>query len=254
MIRKVYCTVSTYWLGRTLGLEAAQQEFVRQLHAPDTKSLACVHTISRLRELVDVEIRQDPGATVIGKARSRAFHAAVESDADAWVSVDDDVEASLVTLDWLLGAIDEPLPHICVAPCLLRRPVDEERIGPGVGVANVELVRTGIERLLHSLSGYNAGGGARPIVGGGFALVAVNRPALRAIVEAHRAVDAPPLEYVDDDGVARLAIFHDELVDGRWWGEDRSFFRRVPRSVTIECLITGETAHAGYPLDLEKLA
>jgi hypothetical protein len=243
MIRKVFCTVSTYWLGRTLGLDRAAQEFVCQLHAPDVHSLPCVHTITRLRELAEVELRHDAGATVIGKARSRAFHAACGSNADAWVSVDDDVEASLTTLDWLLGAIDEPLPHICVAPCLLRR-------GDRQPMANVELVTTGIERLIHSVSGYNAGGGVRPITSAGFALVAMNRAAMDAIV--HLAPSS--LEYVDDDGATRLALFHDELSDGKWWGEDRSFFRRVPRSVTVECLITGETAHAGYPLDLEKLA
>lgn len=268
-IEKVYCSVSTYWLGRTVGIDKSREVFARQLQLADEAVrraiafgevaqpdvLPCVHTITGLRSLVDqVQLAHDAGGTVIGKVRSRAFHGALTSDADVWLSVDDDVDASPATLAWLLGAVDDSMPRICVAPCLLRR--------GDKAIANVELYETGIERHVvpHGINPEVVGatalgstlGVVRPIKGAGFALVAVNRAALECL---RADWDIPEMRYLDDDGVTRIALFHDQLEGGKWWGEDRSFFRRVAASkmVTVEALLTGETAHAGMVLELERV-
>lgn len=251
---KVFLTTSSWLLGKLYGIDAGAEEFQRQLREPEIRGavdMPSVRTILRLRELADIELRVDSGATVIAKARSRAFHAALHSDADVWVSVDDDVEATLATLDWLLGAVHDVEPRICCAPTFIR---GASTAKPTIE-ADIPIVR--VERSVPSFSGKHPPGQAVQINNSGFGLVAMNRPAMRAMAElADEAptpeLTSPGLEYLDDDGIVRLALFREEFSD-RWYGEDRSFWRRVPRHVSKEALTTGTTKHGGYPLDLQWL-
>lgn len=237
---KVFVSTHCYSLGRERGHEGGMAELQRQLAAPDFDSLPCVRSIHRLRHLVDVELYADTGSTVIGKARARAFAAALNSTCDAWLTVDDDVEASSQTFGHLLAAVDDLAPRIVLGPCLLRR--------PGSAVANVELPTVRVERRLAT------GGLLLQCGGGGLALCAMNRAAMRAIVAAH-----PELTYVDDDQQSRWALWKDMLETDdrghrRWLGEDLAFFRRMPDHVSIEALVTGDTVHAGEVLHLAQVA
>lgn len=246
----IYVTVSTYALGRALGLEAAAAEFNKQVVEPTTDSLPAARTVYKLAQLAfeakeAIGLRVDSGATCIGKARSRAFYAALDSGAEVWVTVDDDVEATAPTLKAMLEAVEpRDEPAICIVPCLLRR---NEEAQPTV---NVDLPRVAVERELPRTRAK-----VRRCFSGGFGLVAMNRSAMHAVaVEGERGL----LNFVDDDGVKKLALFLDMLsIDGeqrtRWIGEDLSFFRRVPPSVRVEALVDGYTSHAGYALNLSRL-
>lgn len=77
----------------------------------------------------------------------------------------------------------------------------------------------------------------------------MNREAMHRMVKAYAGDDA--LRWNDeDDGGEKIALFHDLLEEGIWWGEDTSFFRRVPKDISVEALLVGRIAHAGLILDL----
>lgn len=255
----IYVTCSVYTLGKQFGPDGAVQYFHDQLTeahkrisqvvdapAPARNAmLPAVRVVARLQTLDSVALRIDAGATVIGKARSRAFHGFRESDADVWVSVDDDIDATQETLRWLVEAVGYPNvagtpPRICIAPYMLRRGREQ------TPTLAVELPRFVSERSLPS------GGKVRNASAGGFGLVAMNRAAMHEIVE-HVQFQLPELRWLDDDEKDKLAVFHDLLAGLKWYGEDLSFFRRVPSSVEVEALCTGHTSHAGDVANLSAL-
>jgi hypothetical protein len=246
---KVYVTTSSYMLGKLLGIEGAMAELQHQCEDTTSESLPCIRTIARLRELTPIELRIDTGGTVIAKVRSRHFHSAFESGADVWVSVDDDVEATLETLDLLLGAVHTLKPVICTAPVIKR------------GIANrkdIDVSGAGqIASEVPSLSGRYGKGATVRIANGGFGLIALNRAAMNAIVVHFDALaEHGEWEYRlfrDDDDIVKRALFREAIWEGKWYGEDLSFFRRVPEQVDIVALIKGHTAHDGVPLELRTV-
>jgi len=237
--RKLFVSTAVYALGRQLGMEAALAEMQVQLDKPGTESLPCVRTIHRLRQLVDVELFVDCGATCIGKARSRAFHEAYERGLEAWISVDDDVEVTLETCRALVECVDEACPRIIVVPFMTRGPTGGARLNITMPLVRSEREFRGA-KLLNLVSR-----------GHGFGMVGMNRLAMAAVVAAWAEDDE--IDFVDDDGQLKLALFHDMLGGKRWLGEDFSFFARVPRDVSIEALLVGTSSHGGLPLDLGRL-
>lgn len=228
----IFASTMVYALGKELGFEGAEAEFHRQLGEPTNESLPCVRTIHRLRSLDSVGLRLDCNAVSIGQARSRAFHEAVESMADVWIAIDDDVEADTATLKHLLEAVRGE-PAICIAPYTLR-----ER----EAVVSVALEPGGKPRLL------DTGGVVWPARGGGLGLCAVSRSALLRMSLAY----ASSLGFVDQDGVHRLAMFHELIRSNVWHGEDISFCERAREAgVRVEALGTGHVKHAGQTLQLD---
>jgi hypothetical protein len=226
-----------YALGRQVGITQAVRQVQIQLQAPNSDSLPVVRTIHRLRLIDELQLRLDTGATCIGKARSRAFDAALKSGCEVWIAVDDDCEATTATLRWLIEAVRSS-DGICTLPYLLR---------------GSETKSTTLSLRLHNyqtqaLRALSNGGLAMPALEGGFGLVAMSRHAMVEIAAANQDT-----LYEDDDGERKLGLFHEIMKDGKWYGEDISFFRRVPTNVTIETLCTGETAHGKEVLKLEHL-
>jgi hypothetical protein len=234
----IFASSHFYFLGRQLGIAPAMQSLHESIRER-VGILPAVRTMLRLQGLEDVQVRLDTGATCIAKTRSRAFHDAIQSDCDVWVSIDDDVEATAPTLAALLEAA-RTAGGICLAPYVLRQ-----------GAANT------VQRLsidLHSCDFAHprrlpGGGQVVRGLGGGFGLVAITRHAMLEIA-AHNSAEL----WNDTDGVQKLAIFREQLENQLWWGEDLSFFRRVPSHVPIEVLVTGYTMHDGVGLELETLA
>jgi hypothetical protein len=231
----IFVSTMVYQLGRELGAANALAEFTRQLEAaskgePEPEALPVVRAIARLRGMFEVVLHVDCGATSIGRARSRAFHNFVKSGCSTWVSIDDDVEADASTLAALVEAV-EGSTSICIGPCLLR---ETARV-------NVMLDRLREARELPS--------GARVIgaLAGGFGLVAMSRSAAARFATRY----AKSLRWVDSDKQAKVAIFHELLVEGQLYGEDMAFFARTPPGVRVEALATGRTVHAGLELELE---
>lgn len=230
----VYATISSYVLGKLVGAKPAEAfitEAVAKGTLPDDAPVPATPSLHVLAEMYDVALRVDGGATCIARARSRHLAAALESKRDVWVTMDDDVAATPSTLHWLVEAVEGPEPRICFAPYLLRN---------AAGVACVEWTSVYMDRKL------SGGGLARRARRGGFGLVAMNRAAMQAA-----ALGAP--QYIDDDGTRRPAPFLELITDqGSWLGEDLAFFHRLAPGVLVEALVTGETWHAGAPLDLTE--
>lgn len=245
----IYASTMVYALGRALGHERAIAR-VRELAAVGDDEISPVRmgepevpaarVLGRLRELDDVTQHIDAGATCIGKARSRAMDGALQSKADVWVSVDDDVEADVDTLNALV-TMARHSRGICLAPCLLRR--DDRQI------VNVHL-EAGPFRAGGEFSGLAIDDEqirTAPATWGGFGLVALHRQALECVsVECVTEGDI----FTDDDGLTKVAAFHELIVDGEWFGEDRSFFEHLEHDdVPVNVLLVGSTTHAGRRLE-----
>jgi hypothetical protein len=231
---KVCASVITYELGKRLGHTEAAAEFYRQASSlieskTDLPAASCVR---RLRKLADVALIHDCGGTSIGIGRSRQFTMALETGADVWLSIDDDLDCSSETLAHLLGALDPEAQQIVIVPYWLRQ------ASPAVAVTLDP--SSGLERVT------GTGARLRRAITGGFGLVAVTRPAMLAMVKAW-----PGLEYLDGDGKTRIGMFIEFIRNGWWYREDFAFFSRVPRSVRVEALLSGYTNHDGRPLRLE---
>jgi hypothetical protein len=231
----VCASVITYELGKRLGPTEAAAEFHRQASClvdaeTDLPSARCVR---RLRRLADVALIHDAGGTSIGIGRSRQFTMALQTGADVWLSIDDDLDCSSETLTHLLGAIDPGAEQIVIVPYWLRQatPMVAVTLDP--------------EFTLERVTG--TGARLRRAITGGFGLVAVTRPAMLAMVKAW-----PGLEYLDGDGETRIGMFIEFIRAGFWYREDFAFFSRVPRSTRVEALLTGYTDHAGKPLRLDQ--
>lgn len=234
---KVFASTGSYLLGRMIGSNEACAALTRiAATGAAPAGLEGAHvpgalTVHELAKLFDVTLKVDGESVCIGKSRSRALADALASGADVWVTVDDDVFAAGDTLRWLVEAVTrDDAPHVCIVPCPLRN--DPSRV-------NVQWTSVYLEEQLprHGL--------VRRAKWGGFGLVAMNRAAMEA------ASSAP--SFRDHDGRLKSAAFLELLTsEGRWMGEDCSFFERLPRSVVVDALVTGNVSHGSYKLDLEK--
>src|SRR3972149_3986209 len=102
----LFVTSQFYALGKQLGIARAMQTVRGQLDHPDRESQPAVRAIARLQQIESVQLRIDTGATCIARTRSRAFHSALAAhDCDVWIAIDDDVEATLPTLQSLIEAV-----------------------------------------------------------------------------------------------------------------------------------------------------
>lgn len=268
-------SMSSYVTGRTLGMENAQRsmnEAVKELiEALKTANKAGQQWLKqKLVELMasnpileaapgllttalaaclgfETSFMLDTGSTHIPKTRSRHFHRVLESQADFWISIDDDVQAPSDTIQAMLDGVNSAEPRMVVAPCILR----------GGAAVNIEWSPIYATRSLKS------GAKLRQAQGGGFALVALNKPAIQALDAYMRSQlelwltdklhrDCP--YWVDIDGEKKHAIFREIASDERWLGEDIAFCLRAKcAGVQIEGLLTGHTAHDGLVLNLADL-
>ena len=240
MLKKVFVTTSVYALAHQVGMREAIDEVGRQLKAPsEAKVLPVVRTITRISHFAEVGLHIDAGATYLGMARSRAFDEAFRSDFPAWITLDDDIEATMPVVGAMLETLDDLQPRIIMVPYTLRAPGEEHRLAVNVPAVRVERMHGAI-KLLALERGH----------GGGLGMVGFNRPAMKEIAN----YCPPELAWVDSDGVQKRALFYERVEDMLWFGEDVSFFRwRVPPTVSVELLLAGVVSHAGIPLDLATI-
>ncbi len=241
-MKRFFVSTSIYALAHQLGMQGAVDEFRRQLDYPGPDSLPVVRTISRLRQIIEVGLHVDGGATYIGMARSRAFHEAFKSGLP-WISLDDDIEVTMDVVTSMVEALDDVLPRIVFVPYYMRDGADQPKLTTTLPEVRVER-SIGPAKLVLMPKGR----------GGGFGMVGMNRPAIEAVVALASTPEWWPFTRWLDDGAPKLALFQEALVDGLWWGEDTNFFRtRVPESVTVEALLVGTVLHGGFPLQLGTL-
>jgi len=215
-----------------------------ELEHPTRESPEAIKTITRLRTLDDCKVALDSGSTSIGRARSIVFTQALEEvlepGCDVWAAIDDDNEASTPTLRWALEAVRSS-EGICVIPYLSRRERESDQVTAVVDITPEQMTQ---RRELSN------GGACVPCRSAGFGLVFMHRHALermKFVCQVHG------LRWRNEKGRTLWAPFL-ELIDGDcWYGEDISFFRRVPSDVRVEALVVGDSSHAGAALRLEHI-
>jgi hypothetical protein len=237
---KIFVSALTYGLGKQLGIRGAARAFAAQLvdDIDPRELLPAARLIRRLRDLGDLIVYHGAG-TALPKARSRAAHAALESESDLWLMVDDDVETDHATLQRLITLAGTD--RCSVLPCPIRG-VESER-------HTVNVLWEG--SLVTLLDGVQA----RKVRRGGCGLMVVARSALERVTDMHR----PTLSFFDDDGVAKVALFHQAFVgnDGQqlWLNEDYSFTERLRAAdVSIVAPIEGRASHDGVMINLAECA
>lgn len=240
--RLVFVSVATYELGKQLGVEGAAKEFVRQCEAPTRNDLPAARMVARLRTLADVGLYHSFGANLC-KMRSRQAFAALKSDAQFWVMLDDDLECDQSTLLRLLATAGDPdKPRAAALPYLMRGTAEEK-------------TKVTVE-WESSLLIAGAGGTCRPAKSIGAGCMIVTRQALLQVLEHARGSLLP---WRDDDGAIKVPLFEhifEPNEDGTysWLGEDLSFCRRM-RAAGVELLglTSGWSVHDGQKLELDSL-
>ena len=237
----LFVSVLTYALGKALGIPSAARAFSRMLidETIDPRDvLPAARCVQRLRELGDLVIYHGAG-TFVPKARTRAAHAALASDADVWIMIDDDVETDVATLRRLV-TLALAVDGASVLPCAIRGSAEERHI--------INVVWDGSLVSLHD------GVQARRVLRAGAGLMVITRPALqRAAARFH-----DQLAFLDDDRQTKVALFQPMLVgapERLWFGEDYSFCERVRAAdVAIFAPVAGISSHDGVVIDLDECA
>lgn len=231
---RVFCSCATYYLGKWLGLEDASRVFVAECQSPGrfAAHVPAARVINRVGALGhDVELMH-LAATELSKLRSRAYHQAVKSSGEVWLTVDDDVECDSTALGALLDVVNGFEPRIAILPCVMR---GGEQLN----------VRYSESSLRLELGGHTV----RLLEMGGTGLLVANRAALNAFSSRY-AED----NWRDEDGELKVAAF-DRFRErgGPWFGEDYSFCRRArDAGIGLYAITEGVSSHDGQALALDR--
>lgn len=239
-----------YGAAKKLGYAAAQAELMRQIseaaNAIDDKladwaGIPAALTLCRAVSLEAASLNVNSGATIIAKGRSVSAFEFLQSTADVWLSVDDDV---VVSLDAVEGMIQQcrAEPCLVIAPCLARY---GESTNFQIGVWN-----DGVEVRTRAPNGTELVN----IEAGGFGCFAVSREVIQSAWD-HSA----DREFWQETGSTRgrvllRAIFGDEVSGRRWLTEDVAFcHRHVRPRFRLWAMRSGFSIHNGRRLDLATL-
>jgi hypothetical protein len=240
----LFVSTMSYVMGKLFGIREAADQFSATLEGPVRDLMPVQRTFCRLRQIDTIVAYVDTVATYIGKGRSRAMDAFLEAaDADVWVSVDDDVEASMSTL-WFMVEACRRSRGLCHVPTLQRQ-------ASGLAPTSHTWVRSVRDLIVRPIDGTGDSaldprrGAVVPFDHAGFGLVAIHREAIQQFVGQHS-----DLAWDDDDGKSKNAAFFPLFENRQWFEEDFAFYRRLPTSVAREALVTGDTFHDGEHLDL----
>lgn len=220
----LFVSIFAYVLGKEA--EDPRAAVVAEIDAGERASWPAFRTLARLRARASPLALSVNHSSLIAKARSLALGAFLESGADRWVSIDDDVEASAADVELMLSAEDV---DVLVAPCALRG-----GLGPQLNVAVLPDARV------------RQAGGAKvfEVEAAGMALSLVSRAAAETLYRDHA-----PLRFIDRTrGERGLGVFLEDVRDGAWHGEDTAFCGRVRSSgLRLEALCDTAVTHAGVP-------
>jgi len=256
-------TTLIYALGKAVGPQQAANYFNQWVQQGRGEApldcLATLRAVQRVYSAEPIGVLVDAGGAHIGKARSRLFTLAFEQmkdDDDVWLTVDDDVRVPPGTVKVLIDAARGPGPRIVTVPYALRgQAASSSSLVGSNGQALTQADPTSIDVTWRKpVDGEVVPENLHPIHSAGFGCVAMNRQAMEVMAaqsilfyEIERQWWGPFADYYGDYGGP----------DGRnyvqWYGEDRSFFARVPKNVSCYSLIVGESSHAGLTLDLGKV-
>jgi len=153
-----------------------------------------------------------------------------------WLSIDDDVEASAATLSLLIQAVRDGHDLVSVPALCANAQQTNVRFTPHPPTFDIEALPVVRQGALQSR--------IAPVEFSGFALYAASRRAIEALKDGY-----PDLVCDKAGDRPALGVFLEEIIDGRWYGEDAAFHRRA-RCVGLvpETLLDCETRHAGRGL------
>ena len=209
----------------------------QELELGPRSSIPAVRTLAAASS-VDTVASAISGPSRLAPARSMMAGQFLGTEADVWISCDDDATTGPEGMRLLIRACRDT-QAIVSAPCLQR---DTARKADDPGISNVRFPPRPPE-LVHG-DGYVL---AR-IHATGFGIVAVHRVAVEAMVAAH-----PELE-VEDESTARRfpALFFERIANRRWQGEDMSFCHRAREcGLELHALLGVDVEHAGRRMVLE---
>ena len=203
-----------------------------ELEDGERASTAAFRTLARIRSKYDAALCLET-STLIARARCRAAGAFLASKLPVWLTLDEDVDASLEAVDALLA----PLFHFLPVPVALgaMRLRTERRF-------NVELAprpEASAQALL------SPGAGTYPAVRGGLALAAMTRASIENMAACHAELDfvedVAPLGRIECPG-----LFLETIRSGAWQGEDMMFCERARSAgVPLVAVLHPGVTHAG---------
>jgi hypothetical protein len=241
---KLFLSTMLYAAAKRLGYQMATQELFRQVTQIDPSSesagIPAALTLARAAALEPAQLNVNAGATVIGKARSLAAAEFLASEANVWLSVDDDVS---VSPDAIQTAISQARAEPClvIVPCLLRDTLASPNPAPVIN-----LVASAVTMLDRAPNG----GQIETVDAGGFGCFAVSREVIETV--NHWMIDRG--RGFRHEGQTLQALFRDELLDGEWVTEDLAFCRLVSALGFRRWAVrVGRSIHAGQRLDLATL-
>ena len=197
-------------------------------------------TAHELRRAVDagcpIHLFED-GGTLITKGRSTAAAEFLRSEADVWVSFDDDVFASAPTLRALLAATRETR-GLVACPALFRA---ADTVNYRIGEFRQENVRT-----LQSQTGGGEQVKLYPVACIAFSCVCMHREIVQKV--------AGSCEWVADHGRRIPFLFSERPHRGTWLGEDFGFCLDVTTQTEARCwaLLEHPITHAGVACMLDS--
>ena len=254
----IYVSIFAYAFGKQDhsaigGLEVAKN---LAIESGEGSSIAAFRTLARLVKLCESRGEQVMFAlevsTLIAKARCVMAGAFLRSPCDLWITIDDDVDASIEALDLLLSfatardRTNEQNPRIVIG-AMKTRANDKFNIGlvgvDGKAGGDITLRTNVMYRVTH----------------GGMALAAIPRAALDRVIEKinreyHEELTDTPPSFIEDENPCPT-VFTETIVGGlatrgrfSWCGEDVSFCHRAHRAgVPIFGFIHPGIVHAGIP-------
>jgi hypothetical protein len=213
----VYCW--SKWAGRNW-----KELEKRQLQDPDASFIAGFRTMGQARRVSVCQEFVD-GSTSITRARSRAAGEFLRSQANVWLTIDDDCFVSDETIARLVDCVNETRGMVAM-PYVLREGDRPSFWANSINGADIEDV---------------AGSKLLPIMANGLGVTAIHRAAVNAIISSGVVpeVTRPEAHYP--------ALFLEHVADGRWIGEDYAFcelLRGAGRLLHLLC--DAECVHGNY--------
>jgi hypothetical protein len=195
-----------------------------ELEHPDKSKWPGFRTVGQASR-IGVQDAYVDGSTLITKARSRAAGKFLDSHADVWLTVDDDVFAEAEVLGRLVVAA-RATRGLVAAPCVLR---DGRSVN--VQVSRMSTTDTVVVAGLPLLTLYGSVG---------FGLVAVHRAAVAALASNALWVGR------DDGRRDYPALFLERVRGGQWVSDDVGFCLACQQhDVPMHLLLDAATEHAG---------
>jgi hypothetical protein len=187
---------------------------------PDSSPWACYRTLAAARTLEELNVMTS-GHTLITKARSVAAGLFLASNADVWLTCDDDVYADSDVLERLLSVVRETR-GIASVPCALRSGVAINVTLPLLAPVRALGKRAHVVQALRS----------------GLGLVAMHKDAIRAMAGA--------VPHVTVGGDYPALFLEHVSSEGAWVGEDIAFTSLASElGVAMHALLDAPCNHAG---------